>query len=158
MRQTPAEVSKRYHEKHHDEMLIYYREYHKTHKEQIKIYNAKVAERRHLLEKEYRNTHPMEEKIRHKSYHAELRIAVINHYGGKCVCCGENNIEFLAIDHIDGGGNKHRNELGGGGSRFYLWARKNNYPEGYQVLCHNCNMAKGFYGECPHERMRNASK
>ena len=28
--------------------------------------------------------------------------------------------------------------------------RKNNYPEGFQVLCSNCNFAKGKYGSCPH--------
>ena len=27
---------------------------------------------------------------------------------------------------------------------------KNYYPKNLQILCHNCNMAKGFYGECPH--------
>lgn len=31
------------------------------------------------------------------------------------------------------------------------WLRRNNYPNGFQVLCHNCNMAKGFYGKCPHQ-------
>ena len=24
----------------------------------------------------------------------------------------------------------------------------------FQVLCHNCNMSKGFYGYCPHEKER----
>jgi hypothetical protein len=31
---------------------------------------------------------------------------------------------------------------------------QNNFPEGFQILCHNCNFAKGFprnNGKCPHE-------
>lgn len=27
---------------------------------------------------------------------------------------------------------------------------KNKYPEGFQILCMNCNWGKGIYGECPH--------
>jgi hypothetical protein len=34
----------------------------------------------------------------------------------------------------------------------YLWLKRNNYPTGFRVLCHNCNLAIGFYGYCPHHR------
>jgi hypothetical protein len=27
---------------------------------------------------------------------------------------------------------------------------RNGFPDGYRVLCHNCNMALGQYGYCPH--------
>ena len=74
----------------------------------------------------------------------------MNAYGGKCVCCGETIIEFLTIDHINGGGTKHRKEVVGG--RLYDWLIKNNFPEGYQILCMNCNMAEGIFGGCPHKR------
>lgn len=53
--------------------------------------------------------------------------------------------------HVNGGGKQHRLEVGFG-QVFYRWLKKNDYPEGYQVLCHNCNLAKGFYGTCPHQR------
>ena len=78
----------------------------------------------------------------------DRRITVFNHYGHHCVCCGETQPKFLAIDHIHGGGNKHIREIGLG--NFYKWLIKNNYPKGFQVLCHNCNFAKGHYGSCPH--------
>ena len=77
------------------------------------------------------------------------RMAVLNHYGLSCACCGEKTVQFLGIDHMNGGGNQHRKKIGGG-SRFYQWLRQQGFPTGYQTLCHNCNMAKGFYGECPH--------
>ena len=86
-------------------------------------------------------------------YRQETREKVLEHYSeGKmeCACCTENIEEFLCIDHIDGGGNVHRAEIGHGTS-FYRWLINNDFPLGYQVLCHNCNLAKGFYGKCPHE-------
>lgn len=78
----------------------------------------------------------------------EIRREVLEHYGSICTCCGEREQKFLCIDHIGGWGNKHRKEVK---TKIYAWLIKNNYPEGLQVLCHNCNMAKGFYGICPHK-------
>jgi hypothetical protein len=86
-----------------------------------------------------------------KRYSTKLRVEVLRHYGQACSCCGESTQEFLCIDHIKGGGGKHRNEIGSGYC-FYLWLRSSGYPDGYRVLCHNCNMAIGFYGYCPHDK------
>jgi hypothetical protein len=78
-----------------------------------------------------------------------LRQLVFDRYGGAvCVCCGEQTFEFLGIDHVDGGGSKHRASIPSG--NLYRWLKQNNFPDGYQVLCHNCNLAKGFYKRCPH--------
>ncbi len=87
-------------------------------------------------------------------YAKSFRIKCLNAYGGnppKCACCKENKYEFLCIDHIKGGGRKHRKKLGFGGQVLYRWLVKYNFPKGFQVLCHNCNLAKGFYGKCPHK-------
>lgn len=98
------------------------------------------------------------EERRAKQIKASLKLkrknrkACLEFYGGtppKCACCGETIYEFLAIDHINGGGNKHRREIG---VNIYGWLVKNSFPGGFQVLCHNCNLAKGFYGICPHEK------
>ena len=83
------------------------------------------------------------------TYRAAIKFEVFEHYGKVCACCGEDKIEFLAIDHINGGGTKHRKEVGSG-IHLYQWLRRNNYPEGFRVLCHNCNQALGTYGYCPH--------
>ena len=86
------------------------------------------------------------------------RIAAYVAYGGEnfaCACCGENTYEFLSIDHVNGGGNQHRKEIGNGrttGRRMPQWLRLNGYPAGFQILCHSCNQAKGYFGSCPHER------
>lgn len=85
-------------------------------------------------------------------YRKLLRMEVLNAYGGaECVCCGEKRIEFLTIDHIDGGGHQHRKEIGvKAGTEFCRWLKKNNYPKGYRVLCSNCNGSLGRFGYCPH--------
>ncbi len=83
-----------------------------------------------------------------KDKHQQTRLAVLEYYGSLCRCCGEARPAFLAIDHVNGGGNKHRKQFGRGVA-FYRWVLATK-PEDIQILCHNCNQAKGFYGECPH--------
>lgn len=82
------------------------------------------------------------------------RIEALQAYGGlipACACCGETGLLFLSLDHVNGGGRQHRRETGGGG--FYVWLRKNNYPAGFQVLCHNCNLGRELNGGiCPHKQ------
>jgi len=76
-----------------------------------------------------------------------LKQQVLDHYGSICQCCGENHFEFLTIDHPHGGGNKHRKEIR---TTIYNWLKRNNYPQGFRVLCMNCNFSLGKYGYCPH--------
>jgi len=92
------------------------------------------------------NTPEKREYLRQRNQ--ELRRIVIKGYGGKCACCGEGHHEFLSIDHINGDGQKHRKEKGRTGILSDII--KNNFPKNYQILCHNCNLALGFYGYCPH--------
>ena len=82
----------------------------------------------------------------------KLREKIIQHYGGKCQCCGETEYKFLSFDHIEGGGNKHK-KIVGRSEKFLRWIMNNNYPDILQILCHNCNQAKGAWGKCPHEEM-----
>lgn len=80
-------------------------------------------------------------------YDLSVKIKIIEGYGGKCACCDESSIEFLTIDHIN-----NDNKSGG---KLYRWLIKNNFPkENYQILCYNCNYAKGFFGYCPHNKLK----
>lgn len=86
----------------------------------------------------------------------QFKIAVMTHYSGgsppHCACCRESAIEFLTIDHVNGGGNAHRREAKlNGGYATHLWLKKNGYPAGFRVLCMNCNMSFGQHGYCPHQ-------
>lgn len=85
----------------------------------------------------------------------KLRDRCLDAYGGKCECCGEDRREFLAFDHIDGGGNQHRKKLGG---YFLRWLVNHDFPKTIRILCHNCNSALAFYGYCPHQGSANAQE
>jgi hypothetical protein len=82
----------------------------------------------------------------------KIKEKVFKYYGDKCICCEENNIEMLTIDHINNNGADHRKKTGcRTGSNFYAWLVKNNYPEGFQTLCFNCNISKYINdGVCSH--------
>lgn len=96
--------------------------------------------------------HKSDYKIRHAGIRRKNRLAVIEHYGGGCECCGETELAFLAIDHPKDDGKKERDQYGYG-STFYGWLIRNNFPEGYRVLCHNCNFGRHINGGvCPHQQ------
>lgn len=85
-------------------------------------------------------------------WYERLKRDIFNHYGKRCVCCGESDERFLTIDHINNDGAEHRRRTGGGGEYTFIWLRKNGFPAGFQTLCWNCNCAKGHSndGVCPH--------
>lgn len=74
----------------------------------------------------------------------------IAQYGGFCACCGETELTFLTIDHVNNDGAEHRREIGSGGSTIYWWLSARDWPPGYQVLCMNCNLGRQLKGTCPH--------
>ena len=80
---------------------------------------------------------------RARLWRQQLRRRILEHYSEgtmKCLKCGFSDIRALCIDHVNGGGNRHRKEVGDG--RLYRWLEKNGFPDGFQVLCHNCNAIK----------------
>lgn len=119
-----------------------------------KDYYKKNKERETEMMKKWSTKNQDKMKSYAKKYRDKNRMECFIFYGGlkpKCACCGELEIKFLCLDHIDGGGNEHRKKIGRG-STMYLWIKKNNFPSIFQILCHNCNLAKGFYGRCPHKK------
>ena len=109
-----------------------------------------------------------QKKNRDKPESKQNRLKVLQYYSKNlshsdvpcCNCCGVNShIEFLTIDHIAG-----RQEMDSedklkklnytpklSGTALVIWIIKNNFPKGFQILCHNCNQTKGYYGKCPLE-------
>ena len=116
--------------------------------------------------KEYKQT--PEYSAKQKEFRNSKRLKVLKHYSQSlsnsdipcCNCCGLNShIGFLALDHIAGkrkmdseselvqlgyDSNMHPDTL-------LQWLIDNKFPKGFQILCHNCNLAKGYYGNCPLE-------
>lgn len=143
--------------KNKERLVAYRKKYHQEHREEIleKVRNHYHANRDKRLAygKKWREANRDKMQLYKTKSDLQLRNDVFNHYGdGGCACCGETNHGFLTIDHINGGGNEHRRSINStGGKDFYRWLRINQYPEGYQVLCFNCNLGKHRLGICPHQ-------
>jgi len=93
-------------------------------------------------------------KNKFKKERFKIKLKIIQVYGGKCACCGETEPKFLTLEHSEGGGQKERIELKGkyDSIKLYKFLIRKNFPKGYKILCFNCNIAKGLYGECPHSQ------
>jgi hypothetical protein len=76
-------------------------------------------------------------KEKYRDYRLAVKMDALAAYGCVCAVCGCNDVEILEINHIDGGGGAHRREVsnGLGGYSFYLWLKREAYPEGFNVLC-----------------------
>lgn len=79
--------------------------------------------------------------ITHFESEDSKKVALHKYTDGKMCCgsCGEQNIEVLTFipseslkDSIDENGKK----------KILTWIKANNYPEGFQVLCMNCNLKR----------------
>ena len=88
-------------------------------------------------------------------YNTKRRKIVISHYTDgsmKCTCCGENIYKFLTIDHINNNGSDDRSNGIFSGHGLINYLIKNNFPEGFTVLCYNCNCGRATNnGKCPHK-------
>jgi hypothetical protein len=92
---------------------------------------------------------------RKKAFSRNQRLTCLTHYSNgtlRCACCREQGLHFLCIDHVNNDGAEHRRSIGGAvGNTFFAWLVRHNFPEGFQVLCYNCNNGKRVHdGVCPH--------
>lgn len=92
-----------------------------------------------------------------KEYQWKLKQETINFFGGRCICCDENKLEFLTLSHPNNDGSKHRRLLSkgwnAGGWIFYSKLKKTKFKTDFtiEVLCQNCNTSLEHYGYCPHK-------
>lgn len=132
-----------------------YRAYiqHKREKDPDWYERRKIAKResyhRNKILKPKKPKQTKEERRRYlRKQYLKTKKTIIDAYGGKCECCGITKFAWLSIDHIDNcrpeGKKKH-------GLNLYLWLKRNSFPEGFRILCLNCNLSIGFYGYCPHK-------
>ena len=110
-----------------------------------------VAEHKEQLArylKDYRKTNRASLAKKKLAKNQAAKAAGIAAYGGQCICCGEARVEFLTLDHINGRATEPYRITGQ-----KAWARlkARGWPrDNFQLLCFNCNCAKGIYGRCPH--------
>jgi hypothetical protein len=82
---------------------------------------------------------------------------VFDHYGWKCMCCGETTPQFLGVDHVNNDGFKDKNKSGKKltGLSLYRKIIKEGFGPRYQILCSNCNQGKRMNkGVCPHQSIQ----
>jgi hypothetical protein len=71
---------------------------------------------------------------------AEVKLEVLSHYGpdGKVQCswngCTVIDPDMLSLDHVNNDG---CNDSRGTGSRLYQKLKNEQFPSGFQTLCHN---------------------
>lgn len=124
---------------------VYQKQYYKEHKEEKRLHYLKFREE--ILRRQ--NKYYQANKARFRGYAGQVKSEVLTHYSkngqAECTNCGITDVDVLTIDHINEAGYSHR-KIAGLGINFYRWLKKNNYPEGYQTLCFNCNIKKHIQG------------
>jgi hypothetical protein len=143
-----------------DKIHLYNKDYHINHRETISAYfkryynTNRIGLRKNFKEWFAKNVEENKRKgnASHRKYHHINKMSALIKYSGNppfCVCCGEKEVRFLTIDHINNDGKNHRKEIRG---QIAVWLKKNNYPQGFQTLCFNCNCGKSINkGICPHK-------
>ena len=79
-------------------------------------------------------------------YSKKVKLDILSHYSGKnknieCALCGNDRLEVLTIDHINGGGHREQKKSGFLGTEYYRYLAREGYPTGFRVLCMNCNVS-----------------
>lgn len=81
------------------------------------------------------------DKFRTREARKRVRTTLIAYYSNGenfCAKCGESNFAVLDLDHTNGGGIKDR-QTHKTIHQYYMRLIRDNFPEGYRVLCRNCN-------------------
>jgi hypothetical protein len=99
--------------------------------------------------KDYRQRNKPKHNEYQRVWAKQVKVEGVKAYGGKCSCCGEDDLRFLTLEHLAGHfvEGKHLKS-----SKGWSQAKKLGWPKDlFTVLCFNCNCAKGIYGVCPHQ-------
>jgi hypothetical protein len=139
------QYQKEYRLKNKERYRPYHKEYQRKYREKPdviekeKIYRQKPHTKE--INKKAQEKHKPKHRTYNQGYRLKHRLTCIKHYSQDkncCAICGINDIDVLTMDHINGGGNQHRIKLKSAYLPTVLFL--NNFPEGYRILCMNCNM------------------
>ena len=86
-------------------------------------------------------------RMARKKNRTKARARVIAWFGGKCVYCNSTDTDALELDHVNGDGKQHREELFGvqKGCDMYQYLVANDMDTGgyeLQLLCSDCHKQK----------------
>jgi len=88
-----------------------------------------------------------QQRIRSRLRYQPHKLVALSHYSKgrpRCAYCGIDDIDVLCIDRIAGGDKRYWEQRKAQGELLFTadWLKENEYPEGYQILCYNCNHRK----------------
>ena len=135
----------------HDKDLMK-KNYYENHEERKKINRERWNKNKEKNNKQQRESFPAKLKA--------LKTEVLTYYGNgrlRCVCCGESDLVFLTLDHINGREENDRgwNKKKKAGRVLWSYVKREGFPEGYQTLCWNCNSGRQVNkGICPHKQVQ----
>lgn len=169
MAKTPEErreYNRKYYEENRERVRAWNKKWREANREDVnaaaRARRAANPEKHKEYDRKYRERHP--DKIKAKTERRReqqqlagrtrervMRLRCFEHYGTTCACCGEAEEMFLTFDHVNNDGYAHR-KIDRSGSNLCRWLIKQGFPEGFQVLCMNCNWGKYRNGGvCPHK-------
>lgn len=105
-----------------------------------------IAQTAKAAEKLKNPIHKAVVRERERNRARELKLEVIRVYSKGSMCCaycGYSDVRALELDHIDNNGQAHRKALNNR-KTVYQDVKCNNYPDGFQILCSNCNKIKEY--------------
>lgn len=110
-------------------------------KERFREYQREYRKRDPEKIKEEYQKYKEKQKAQHREYKVELRKTVMDMLGGqKCSKCGCNEYSILEVNHINGGGTKHKKTYVDTYA-FYRAIRDGEEElKEYNVLCSVCNI------------------
>lgn len=144
--------------------LNYQKQYALSNPDKVKISSQKYRDKNRPRLREdmrirmsiFRKEHNDEYRLYRSQWRLKKRLEALEAYGNKCVCCGEMEIHFLTFDHINNDGYIDRKTdkrvAGHFTSDLLNKIKLGQKRKDIQILCYNCNCAKGFYGFCPHKK------
>lgn len=150
-----SEVNKKWRDAHKEELKQKRHEHYLAHKDEVmaktRAYSIAHPEVGKEARKQWRERN--REHVRDLAEYNRIKrkLEVLAELGEVCACCGNDDFEFLTVDHINGGGHQHRTVVGIGGNFYNAVLRDPDAKSKYRVLCMNCNFALGMYGRCPHK-------
>ncbi|MCK9602245.1 MAG: hypothetical protein M0R06_24590 [Sphaerochaeta sp.] len=118
-------------------------------------YRAKDRNRYNAQSRAYYQRHLETERMRKrayaKKYRNKIKELMFQIYGHECACCGEKNLKFLTLDHVNGDGRIDLKRLGNQISILKDAVERPDKSK-YQILCYNCNLGRYHNGGvCPHK-------
>ena len=159
------EYQKKYYEENKKLISLKNKKYYQNNIEKIKLQTKKYKTNHEIETKRYNKLYGKQYRlknnallvIKRREYNNMMKLKVLDFYTeGKmcCACCGERILDFLTVDHVNNDGKKHRKELGNS-IKLYTWLIKNKFPEGFQILCFNCNCGSAKQNDniCPHKKI-----